>query len=210
MTGNEYADLIAAYLKSAYGGRGLQIYREVSLGKSVIGKNRRIDILAIDERTSKAIGVECKYQATAGTVDEKIPYTLQDLAALHIPAFVVYAGTGFSPGVLHLLEGSPLGAYCLPDVSLEPGANTIELDHLIATSFGFWDAVVRNKQTFDLELWKARNQKLLAGEERPRLNAGEERPRLNAGEERPKLPEKSAEPEPMGLLFGGTRTEGTD
>lgn len=157
MTGNEYADLIAAYMKSAYGARGLVIYREVSLGKSVIGKNRRIDILAIDERTSKAIGVECKYQATTGTVDEKIPYTLQDLAALHIPAFVVYAGVGFSAGVLHLLEASPLGAYCLPELSLEPGPGTIELDHLIATSFGFWDAVIRNKTTFDLEAWRARN-----------------------------------------------------
>lgn len=174
MKGNEYADLIAAYMKSAYGARGLQIYREVSLGKSVIGKNRRIDILAIDERTSKAIGVECKYQATTGTVDEKIPYTLQDLAALHIPAFVVYAGIGFSPGVLHLLEASPLGAYCLPELSLESGPGTIELDHLVATSFGFWDAVVRNKSTFDLEAWKARQQRTVEQPELPNIVAKSE------------------------------------
>jgi len=153
MKGGQYSDLIAAYLAKNYGARGLLLYREVSLGKSIIGKNRRIDIFAVHKESAKALAIECKYQGTAGTADEKIPYTLDDLRAMHIPAFVVYAGEGFSAGVLHMLGGSEIAAYCLPEASLDPSAETRELDHVVAMTFGWWDAVLRGKQPFDLEKW---------------------------------------------------------
>jgi hypothetical protein len=154
VTGNEYADLVAAYLSRNYGGRGLEVYREVSLGKSIIGKNRKIDILAVEEKTSKALGIECKYQATPGTADEKIPYTLKDLDAMHLPAFVAYAGEGFSIGVKHMLESHKLAAFCRPDVSLVPSKETVELDHVVAMTFGWWDQVLSRKKPFELGAWK--------------------------------------------------------
>jgi len=160
LTGNEFAELIAAYLVKNYGPRGLVVYREVHLGKSIIGKNRRVDILGIHTASRQAIAIECKYQATAGTADEKIPYTLEDLAALHIPAFAVYAGEGFSQGVLHLLRASRLAAHCLPGRDLASGPETIELDHLIATTFGWWELVLKAKQPFDLERWLERRREL--------------------------------------------------
>lgn len=159
MTGNEYATLIAAYLTRNYGPRGLAVYREVSLGKSIIGKNRRVDVFAVHNESSKALAIECKVQTTSGTADEKIPYTLQDLAAMHVPAFVVYAGPGFSEGVLHLLRSSERAAYCLPDQSLEPSTDTIELDHIVAMTFGWWQAVLRDKKPFDLASWSAAQNK---------------------------------------------------
>ena len=73
MKGNEYSDWIAEYIVSNFGERGISVYREVSIGKSIIGKNRRVDVLIVDEKNNKAIAIECKYQATTGTVDEKIP-----------------------------------------------------------------------------------------------------------------------------------------
>jgi len=153
MTGTEYANLIAAYLAKTYGGRGLTVYREVSLGKSIIGKNRRIDVFAVHRESAKALAIECKVQNSTGTADEKIPYTLQDLAAMHIPAFVVYAGSGFSDGVLHMLRSSERAAYCFPERSLEPGSETIELDHIVAMTFGWWEAVLRDKKPFDAAAW---------------------------------------------------------
>jgi hypothetical protein len=153
MTGGQYSDLIAAYLAKNYGPRGLVVYREVALGKSIIGKRRRIDIFAVEEQSAKALAIECKYQGTPGTVDEKIPYTLNDLRSMQIPAFVVYAGEGFSAGVLHMLGGSEIAAYCLPDTSLTPTAETLELDHVVAMTFGWWDAVLRGKRPFNLEKW---------------------------------------------------------
>jgi hypothetical protein len=160
VTGNEYADWIAAYLTRCYGPRGLVVYREVSLGKTIIGKNRRVDMLAIHQETDRAIVFECKYQASLGTADEKIPYTLHDLAALHVPAFLVYAGAGFSTGVLHMLEGSPIAAHCMPGPNLEPSPATLELDHAMATRFGWWGAVLRQKAPFDVNQWveKQRNK----------------------------------------------------
>lgn len=158
MTGKEYADLLAAYLVHNYAHRGLTVYREVSLGKSIIGKNRKVDILAVETLTNKALGIECKYQETAGTADEKIPYTLDDLEAMHVPAFVCYAGDGFSRGVIHMLESHKLAAYCKPRDDLLPGKETVELDHIIAMVFGFWDAVLARKMPFSLETWRSRPQ----------------------------------------------------
>jgi len=157
MKAHEYSNLVAAYLLKNYGARGLSVYREISLGKSIIGKNRRLDIFALHEETGRALAIECKCQEVSGTADEKIPYTLQDLAAMHIPAFVVYSGKGFSDGVLHLLQGSSLAAYCLPPPSLEPTVGeTTELDHIVAMTFGWWDAILRNKTSFDLAAWTKR------------------------------------------------------
>src|SRR5215510_16040442 len=108
MTGAEYANLIAAYVAKRFGARGLKVYREVRVGKSIIGKNRCIDVFCI--RDTDAFAVECKYQESPGTVDEKIPYALDDLEALPMAGCIAYAGKGFSPGVLHMLEASPHAA----------------------------------------------------------------------------------------------------
>lgn len=155
MKGNEYKLRVARYIASAYGERGLALYDELTVGTSIIGKPRRVDLLVLDERSGKALALECKYQDTAGTVDEKIPYALQDLAALRMSGVLVYAGSGFSEGVLHLLKSSPVAAFCLPDESLRPlarprsveaiHAGTWQLDHVIAQTFGFWDVIIGDK-----------------------------------------------------------------
>lgn len=148
VTGKDYADSIARYLRQNYGNRGIEVYREVSMGKTIIGKNRRIDILAIHTESAVALAIECKYQGSAGTTDEKIPYTLQDLEVLPLAACVAYAGTGWSDGVLHMLRGSPMAAYCLPGSDLRPGPETSDLDHIVAMTFKWWDVILRDKPPF--------------------------------------------------------------
>lgn len=154
MTGNEYRKRIASYLFAAYWDRGIQVYEEVNVGTSIIGKQRRVDLFLLLPGERKALALECKYQDTAGTADEKIPYTLQDLAALRMPSVLAYAGVGFSEGVLHLLQSSELAAYCLPDDSLKPlprrngesiDSGTWQLDHALAMAFGWWDILVANR-----------------------------------------------------------------
>ncbi len=161
MTGNEYKLLVARYIVSAYGPRGVDLYDEVTIGTSILGKPRRIDLLLLERHPNegaarKALAIECKYQDSFGTVDEKIPYALQDLSAVRMPAAIVYAGSGFSEGVLHLLKASPLAAYCMPDESLRPVARprtsdaihggTWQLDHMMAQTFGFWDIVLGERK----------------------------------------------------------------
>jgi hypothetical protein len=143
MTGNQYRDLIASYIHHNYASEGLVVYVEIALGKTVIGKDRCIDVFVVRPDDRKAIAIECKYQDSLGTVDEKIPYALQDLDALWVPGCLVYAGRGWSKGVLHSLEASRLAAYCLPDQeTLHRSKQTRELDHMLAAIFGFWDLVL--------------------------------------------------------------------
>jgi hypothetical protein len=148
LSGKEYADLVAAYVLKNFGARGLTVYREVSMGKTIIGKNRHVDILVIHEQRSVVLAIECKYQDTLGTVDEKIPYAIQDMQAMGVPVCLAYAGAGFSSGILHMLAACPIASQCLPAPSLEPSRETRELDIALAMAFRFWDLVVANKKPF--------------------------------------------------------------
>jgi hypothetical protein len=158
VTGNEYRKRIGSYLVTAYWDRGLQVFEEVNLGTSIIGKQRRVDLLIIEPSTKRGLAIECKYQDTSGTADEKIPYALQDLAALRMPGALAYGGNGFSEGVLHLLQSSELAAYCLPDDSLKPlgrkggesiDSGTWQLDHVLALRFGWWDVILAGKEALE-------------------------------------------------------------
>lgn len=147
MTGGAYADLVAAYVARRFESRGMRVYREVSVGKTIIGKNRRIDIFCLSETSHEAFAIECKYQDSAGTVDEKIPYALDDLRALPMAGCIVYAGGGFSEGVLHMLEASTQAAYCLPEPGqVDSTTQTRELDHLLAIHFKLWDVLLGAKR----------------------------------------------------------------
>lgn len=161
LKGHDYKLLVARYVASAFGDRGIDLYDEITLGTSILGKPRRLDLLALDRKTGRSLAIECKYQDSAGTVDEKIPYALEDLRALRIPGVVVYAGSGFSEGVLYLLKSSSSAAYCMPDASLKPLARprsvdaihvgTWQLDHVLAQTFGWWDIIIGDKKPLGFE-----------------------------------------------------------
>ena len=147
MTGADYSNLIASYLARRFGPRGLKVYREIRVGKSIIGKNRCIDVFCVNDEDHNAFAIECKFQDSPGTVDEKIPYALDDLAALPMAGCIAYAGKGFSEGVLHMLGAAPRAAYCLPFAAqAESSAETRELDHMLATHFGWWDVLIAGKK----------------------------------------------------------------
>jgi hypothetical protein len=147
MTGAEYANLVAAYVSKRFGSRTLKVYREIRVGKTIIGKNRCIDIFCVSDDSRKAFAIECKFQDSQGTVDEKIPYALDDLRALPMSGCIAYAGQGFSEGVLHMLAASRHAAYCLPAPGqIETSADTRELDHLLAVHFEWWDVLTEKKR----------------------------------------------------------------
>lgn len=143
MTGNDYRDLIAGYIHRIYGAFGLAVYTEITLGKTIIGKDRKIDIFVVHSNDQSALAVECKFQDVAGTTDEKIPYALEDLEALWVPGCLVYAGEGWSRGILHTLEASKRAAFCLPRPESElHDPETRQLDHILAATFGLWELVL--------------------------------------------------------------------
>ena len=147
MTGAEYANLVAGYVAHRFGSRGLKVYREIRVGKTIICKNRCIDIFCVTGDGRQAFAIECKFQDSQGTVDEKIPYALDDLLALPMAGCIAYAGRGFSEGVQHMLAASRHAAYCLPASGQTGSApETRELDHLLAAHFGWWDVLTENKR----------------------------------------------------------------
>jgi hypothetical protein len=147
MTGADYANLVASYISKRFGSRTLKVYREVRVGKTIIGKNRCIDIFCVAEDSQKAFAIECKFQDSQGTVDEKIPYALDDMVALPMAGCIAYAGQGFSDGVRHMLAASRHAAYCFPTPGqTETTAETRELDHVLAAHFGWLDVLIEKKR----------------------------------------------------------------
>lgn len=75
---------------------GLKAETEVKAARRLWGQRRFIDVVITDEKSGKRLGIECKYQSSGGTAEEKIPATIQDIAYWPIPGIVVIDGEGFS------------------------------------------------------------------------------------------------------------------
>jgi hypothetical protein len=82
---------------------GLDYRRRLTVGKTIYGKDREVDVLFRDARNGNRLAVEAKYQRVAGTADEKLPYAMLNLATLPLPGVIVYGGGGFHQGALHWL-----------------------------------------------------------------------------------------------------------
>tara|TARA_R110001592_G_scaffold117782_3_gene319922 strand:+ start:1077 stop:1466 length:390 start_codon:yes stop_codon:yes gene_type:complete len=75
---------------------GLTVESQVSVGRRIWGARRRIDVVLKHPETRVSLGIECKYQGSSGSAEEKIPATIDDIAAWPIRGIVVFAGDGFS------------------------------------------------------------------------------------------------------------------
>ena len=75
---------------------GLEVQLEVVVGRRLWGAKRRIDVVLRHKQTRKSLGIECKYQRTPGTAEQKISATIEDIRAWPIRGIVVFSGAGFS------------------------------------------------------------------------------------------------------------------
>jgi hypothetical protein len=60
-------------------------------------------VVITDVATRRTLGVECKFQGGPGSAEEKVPATVNDIAAWPIPGIVVIGGGGFSPNMRQFL-----------------------------------------------------------------------------------------------------------
>ncbi|MCH7910817.1 MAG: hypothetical protein IIB38_14530 [Candidatus Hydrogenedentes bacterium] len=98
-SGNELRDQVALIGK----GLGLDTEIEVSVGRRIWGARRKIDVVLKHSETRVSLGIECKFQDSRGSAEEKIPATLEDIKAWPIRGIVVYSGEGFSKNMLAYL-----------------------------------------------------------------------------------------------------------
>jgi hypothetical protein len=99
LTSTEFERMIALIGLSL----GLDCRRKLTVGKTIYGKDREVDVLFRDTRNGNRLAVEAKYQRVTGTADEKLPYAVLNLATLPLPGVIVYGGGGFHLGSLHWL-----------------------------------------------------------------------------------------------------------
>jgi hypothetical protein len=78
------------------GALGLDAREQVRVGRRLWGAERRIDVVITEPTSRRRLGVECKFQGGAGSAEEKVPATIQDIKAWPIPGIVVFSGEGFS------------------------------------------------------------------------------------------------------------------
>jgi hypothetical protein len=82
---------------------GLEAMEQVRVARRIWGAVRRIDVVLTHPQTRKTLGLECKYQGTLGTAEEKIPATIKDIEAWPIPGLVVFSGDGFTENMRSFL-----------------------------------------------------------------------------------------------------------
>ena len=85
---------------------GLRAGAQVKVGRRLWGAERRIDLVLRHTDSGRSLGIECKYQGVGGSAEEKIPATIQDIAAWPIPGIVVFAGRGFSDNMRAYLHST--------------------------------------------------------------------------------------------------------
>ncbi len=94
-SGNDLEERVTALGASL----GLVAERQVAVGRRIWGARRRIDVVLKHPETRVSLGIECKYQGTSGSAEEKIPATIDDIKAWPIRGLVAYAGKGFSSNI---------------------------------------------------------------------------------------------------------------
>lgn len=78
---------------------GLTVESQVAVGRRIWGARRKIDVVLKHPITRVSLGLECKFQGSAGSAEEKIPATIDDIQAWPIRGIVVFAGNGFSTNI---------------------------------------------------------------------------------------------------------------
>jgi hypothetical protein len=85
---------------------GLLAQEQYKCGRRIWGAARFIDVVLTHPTSRVRLGLECKYQGTQGSAEEKIPATIQDIGAWPIEGLVVFAGEGFSANIKSFLLAS--------------------------------------------------------------------------------------------------------
>ena len=88
------------------GSLDLQAKEQVRVARRIWGAVRKIDVVFTEPATRRRLGIECKFQGTQGTAEEKVPSTIQDIAAWPIPGIVVFSGAGFTDNMRSFLVAS--------------------------------------------------------------------------------------------------------
>ncbi len=81
----------------------LECMEQYPAGKRIWGSSRKIDVIIADPTNRRVLGIECKFQKTPGTTEEKIPAVIEDIKSWSIYGIIVYGGEGITQNMKSFL-----------------------------------------------------------------------------------------------------------
>ncbi len=86
---------------------GQLIYtRQCTVGRDIYGKSRRVDLILYHPvKWPGCLCIQCKWQASGGSVDEKYPFEVLNIQQSGYPSIIVLDGGGYSKGSEQWLRG---------------------------------------------------------------------------------------------------------
>lgn len=73
--------------------------RQFEIGKSIYGKNRYVDLILYHPVLwPDCLCIQCKWQTSGGSVDEKYPYEVLSIAQNDVDTIIILDGGGYSKG----------------------------------------------------------------------------------------------------------------
>ncbi len=89
--------------RKALGGK--QYARQVICGNTVYETPRKVDFLVLNrDLFPEGLIIECKWQHSKGSVDEKYPFLLFNIIKTAVPSIVLIDGGGYKPAALKFLQ----------------------------------------------------------------------------------------------------------
>ncbi len=94
------------------------------IGKTIYDTDRKCDFLLYHpQKFPQNLVIECKWQQTGGSVDEKFPFLVENIRLLGIPTIVVVDGGGHKPGAIAWMKMQEndilLGVYTLQEFMIK-------------------------------------------------------------------------------------------
>lgn len=84
---------------------GKQYAKQVPIGTTIYGSNRKCDFMVFNNEVfEKGLVIECKWQQSAGSVDEKYPYLLYNIIKSGIPTIILLDGDGYKKQAMEWLK----------------------------------------------------------------------------------------------------------
>jgi len=84
---------------------GKQYSKQPWCGKTIYSTDRKPDFLVINqERFPDGLIIECKWQESSGSVDEKYPYVVHNVAKTGVPTIILIDGEGYKKQAFEWLK----------------------------------------------------------------------------------------------------------
>jgi len=84
---------------------GKQFAKQVPCGMSIYETKRKCDFLVINnEKFPDGLIIECKWQQSSGSVDEKYPFTIFNIFKIGVPTIILLDGGGYKRNAMVWLK----------------------------------------------------------------------------------------------------------